>query len=120
MSCSAWQLSRTVKESDKFAIQKGSETHTIAGVEYQQRGDAYFEQRQHRRHARVWSLWGAGRWGLFIATVLITVMYVGLCYSIAAMSPALPHTGGAYSRGRSAMGRREALSPGWERTLNTC
>jgi ethanolamine permease len=31
-------------------------------------------------------------------------MYVGLCYSIAEMSPALPHTGGAYSFGRSAMG----------------
>ena len=140
MSCSAWQPSRTVKESDKFAIQKGSETHTIAGVEYQQRGDAYFEQRQHRRHARVWSLWAlgvgavisgdffgwnfglaaGGFWGLFIATVIIPVMYVGLCYSIAEMSPALPHTGGAYSFGRSAMDRREALSPGWERTLNTC
>ena len=31
-------------------------------------------------------------------------MYIGLCYSIAEMSPALPHTGGAYSFGRSAMG----------------
>jgi len=36
--------------------------------------------------------------------VIITVMYVGLCYSIAEMSPALPHTGGAYSFGRTAMG----------------
>ena len=45
-----------------------------------------------------------GFWGLFIATVIITVMYVGLCYSIAEMSPALPHTGGAYSFGRLAMG----------------
>ena len=31
-------------------------------------------------------------------------MYYGLCYSIAEMSPALPHTGGAYSFARSAMG----------------
>ena len=31
-------------------------------------------------------------------------MYYGLCYSIAEMSPALPHTGGAYSFSRSAMG----------------
>jgi ethanolamine permease len=46
----------------------------------------------------------SGFWGLFIATVIITVMYLGLCYSIAEMSPALPHTGGAYSFGRSAMG----------------
>ena len=103
---------------------KRAETYTIAGVEYHQRGDEYFEQRQLRRHARVWSLWAlgvgavisgdffgwnfgltaGGFWGLFIATVIITVMYVGLCYSIAEMSPALPHTGGAYSFGRSALG----------------
>jgi ethanolamine permease len=31
-------------------------------------------------------------------------MYIGLCYSIAEMSPALPHTGGAYSFARSSMG----------------
>ena len=31
-------------------------------------------------------------------------MYYGLCFSIAEMSPALPHTGGAYSFARSAMG----------------
>ena len=105
-------------------MQKKAAAHTAAGVEYQKRDDAYFEQRQLRRHARVWSLWAlgvgavisgdffgwnfglaaGGFWGLFIATVIITVMYVGLCYSIAEMSPALPHTGGAYSFGRSAMG----------------
>src|SRR5262249_58038826 len=39
-----------------------------------------------------------------MATVLIAVMYYGLCFSIAEMSPALPHTGGAYSFARSAMG----------------
>jgi ethanolamine permease len=42
--------------------------------------------------------------GLLIATAIIAVMYYGLCYSIAEMSPALPHTGGAYSFARSAMG----------------
>jgi ethanolamine permease len=31
-------------------------------------------------------------------------MYLGLTYSIAEMSPALPHTGGAYSFARTAMG----------------
>ncbi len=31
-------------------------------------------------------------------------MYVCLCYSLAEMSPALPHTGGAYSFARTAMG----------------
>ncbi len=93
-------------------------------VAYQDVDDAYFEQRGLRRHARVWSLWALGvgavisgdffGWnfglaaggfgGLLIATVVITVMYAGLCYSIGEMSPALPHTGGAYSFGRSAMG----------------
>ena len=42
--------------------------------------------------------------GLLIATLAITLMYIGLCYSIAEMSPAMPHTGGAYSFARSAMG----------------
>ena len=42
--------------------------------------------------------------GLLIATIFIAVMYYGLCFSIAEMSPALPHTGGAYSFARSAMG----------------
>ena len=42
--------------------------------------------------------------GLLIATVIIILMYVGLCDAIAEMSPALPHAGGAYSFGRSAMG----------------
>ncbi len=48
---------------------------------------------------------GAGGFGgLLIATIFITIMYFGLCYSIAEMSPAMPHTGGAYSFARSAMG----------------
>src|SRR5262249_34199031 len=34
----------------------------------------------------------------------VTAMYVGLCFSIAEMSPALPHAGGAYSFARTAMG----------------
>ena len=97
---------------------------TFGHVEYQDVEAAYFEKRGLRRHARVWSLWALGvgavisgdffGWnfglaaggfgGLLIATVIITVMYVGLCFSIGEMSPALPHTGGAYSFGRSAMG----------------
>lgn len=39
-----------------------------------------------------------------MATGIIALMYVGMCYSIAEMSPALPHTGGAYSFGRTALG----------------
>jgi ethanolamine permease len=97
---------------------------TRAGVTYREAGEGYFAQRGLRRHAGVWSLWALGvaavisgdfsGWnlgldaggfgGLLVATVIITAMYFGLCYSIAEMSPALPHTGGAYSFGRSAMG----------------
>ncbi|MGH2634686.1 MAG: ethanolamine permease [Actinomycetota bacterium] len=96
----------------------------VGSVTYQEVGQEYFEKRGLRRHAGVWSLWALGvaavisgdffGWnlglpaggfgGLAIATVIITIMYIGLCYSIAEMSPALPHTGGAYSFGRSAMG----------------
>ena len=41
---------------------------------------------------------------MFLGTVIITIMYLGLTYSIAEMSPALPHTGGAYSFARTAFG----------------
>ena len=41
---------------------------------------------------------------MLVALIVITIMYLGLCFSIAEMSPALPHTGGAYSFARSAMG----------------
>ncbi len=94
------------------------------GVSYEKVDEAYFAQRGLKRYARVWSLWALGvgavisgdffGWsfglaeggfgGMLAATVVITVMYVGLCYSIAELSPALPHTGGAYSFARSALG----------------
>ena len=96
----------------------------LGSVTYREVGDEYFQQRGLRRHAGVMALWALGvaavisgdffGWnfglgvggfgGLLLATVVITVMYYGLCYSIAEMSPALPHTGGAYSFARSAMG----------------
>jgi ethanolamine permease len=97
---------------------------TVGSVTYQNAGKDYFEKRGLRRHARVWSLWalgvgavisghfsgwnfgiGVGGWGgLFIAAIIIAIMYLGLIFSLAEMSPALPHTGGAYSFARSAMG----------------
>jgi len=92
-------------------------------VHYETVGEEYFERRQLRRYAGVFSLWALGvgavisghfsgwnfglayGWGsMFVATVLITVMYLGLTYSLAEMSPALPHTGGAYSFARSSLG----------------
>src|SRR5215204_3461467 len=96
----------------------------VGSVTYQEVGEEYFKNRGLRRHAGVWSLWALGvgavisgefyGWnfglgtggfvGLAIAGVLMAIMYYGLVYSIAEMSPALPHTGGAYSFARSAMG----------------
>jgi ethanolamine permease len=91
---------------------------------YSKPSNEYFEKRTLRRHARVLHLWALGvaavisgdffGWnfgllaggfsGMLIALVVMTAMYAGLCFSIAEMSPALPHTGGAYSFARTAMG----------------
>ena len=96
----------------------------VGSVKYERVGEEYFERRGLRRYAKAWSLWALGvgavisgdffGWnfglaaggfgGLLIALLVITVMYAGLCFSIAEMSPALPHTGGAYSFARSSMG----------------
>jgi len=94
------------------------------GVSYHIPGADYFSKRELKRHAGVFSLWAlgvgavisgdfsgwnlgfsVGGWGgMFIGTIIITIMYLGLTYSIAEMSPALPHTGGAYSFARTAFG----------------
>lgn len=94
------------------------------GVSYRATEGQYFERRGLKRYAGVFSLWAlgvgavisgdfsgwnlgvgqAGFGGFLLALLLITVMYIGLCFSIAEMSPALPHTGGAYSFGRTALG----------------
>jgi len=95
-----------------------------SGVSYAAVEVGYFEKRGLKRYAGVASLWAlgvgavisghfsgwnlglaAGGWGgMFIAAVLIAIMYLGLTFSIAEMSPALPHTGAAYSFARSTMG----------------
>jgi ethanolamine permease len=96
----------------------------VGSVSYQEASPAYFAKRALKRHAAFWSLWSLGvaavisgdfyGWnvglavggfgGLLIATIFIAAMYYGLVFSIAEMSPALPHTGGAYSFARSAFG----------------
>jgi ethanolamine permease len=92
-------------------------------VSYKQVGADYFEKRGLRRYAKVWSLWALGvgavisghysgwnfglanGWGsMLVALFIIAAMYWGLVFSLAEMSPALPHTGAAYSFARSAMG----------------
>ncbi|HTU45192.1 MAG TPA: amino acid permease [Bryobacteraceae bacterium] len=88
-----------------------------------QPGAAYFERRLLRRHARAFHLWALGvgavisgdffGWnfglaegfgGMLIALAIMTVLFGGLCFSIAEMCPALPHAGGAYSFARTAIG----------------
>lgn len=84
----------------------------------------YLEQRALRRHAGVLHLWALGvgavisgdffGWnfgltqggfgGMLLALVIMTVLFAGLCFSIAEMSAALPHAGGAYSFARTSMG----------------
>jgi ethanolamine permease len=96
----------------------------LSQVQYENVSVEYFEQRSLKRHARVGSLWAMGvgavisgdffGWnfglaaggfgGMLAATLIATAMYVGLCFSIAELSAALPHTGGAYSFARAAFG----------------
>ncbi len=97
---------------------------STAGVSYKKADASYFEKRGLSRYAGVWSLWAlgvgavisghfsgwnfgfaTGGWGgMLVAGMVIAVMYLGLTFSIAEMSPALPHTGAAYSFARTAMG----------------
>ena len=91
---------------------------------YLERDQAWFAQRTLRRHARVLQLWALGvgavisgdffGWnfgftaggfgGMMLALVVMTVLYCGLSFSLAEMSPALPHSGGAYSFARTTRG----------------
>ena len=95
------------------------------GAAYQQVDADYFAKRGLTRYAGVASLWAlgvgavisghfsgwnfgfaTGGWGgMLVAGMIIAVMYLGLTFSIAEMSAALPHTGAAYSFARTAMGR---------------
>ena len=97
---------------------------STSGVTYEHAGQGYFEKRGLKRHAGAWSLWGlgvaavisgdfsgwnlgiaeAGWGGMLVATIIIGVMFLLMVFSISEMSSTMPHTGGAYSFGRSAMG----------------
>ncbi|HLF21581.1 MAG TPA: amino acid permease [Aestuariivirga sp.] len=99
-------------------------SHETGGVSYTKAGSHYFEQRGLKRYAGIWSLWAlgvgavisghfsgwnfgfaTGGWGgVLVAGIIIAIMYLGLVFCIAEMSPALPHTGAAYSFARTAMG----------------
>ncbi len=100
------------------------DTLRVSGVTYTTAADGYFEKRRLKRSAGVWGLWGlavaavisgdfsgwnfgieaAGFGGMLIAFALLVVMYYGMIFSIGEMASAMPHTGGAYSFARAAMG----------------
>src|SRR3982751_1557198 len=106
---------RTRKKKHLFGLRRGdvmTDTHTVGSVTYKKVDEGYFEKRGLRRYAKVWSLWALGvgavisghysgwNFGLangfgamLIALLIIAAMYWGLIFSLAGMSPALPHTG---------------------------
>lgn len=110
---------------------------STAGVSYRTAEAGYFEKRTLRRSAGVWGLWGlavaavisgdfsgwnfgidfAGFGGMLIAFAVLVVMYYGLIFSIGEMSAAMPHTGGAYSFARSALGPWGGLVTGLAETI---
>ena len=107
------------------------------GVSYTHAGQEYFEKRGLKRYAGAGALWGlgvaavisgdfsgwnfgignAGWGGMLIATTIIGFMYVLMIYSISEMSAAMPHTGGAYSFARSAMGPWGGFVTGFAETI---
>jgi len=112
-------------------------TRKAAGATYTKAEEGYFEKRKLKRSAGVWGLWGlavaavisgdfsgwnfgidfAGFGGMLIAFVILVVMYYGLTFSIGEMSAAMPHTGGAYSFARSALGPWGGLATGLAETI---
>lgn len=99
-------------------------TTKSSGATYTKAGEGYFEKRSLRRSAGFWGLWGIGiaavisgdfagwnvglgttGWGgLLIGMIIIIIMFFTMIFSIGEMSAAMPHTGGAYSFSRAAMG----------------
>src|SRR5215203_2985973 len=101
------------------------EKRTSQGVEYENVGEEYLEQRQLQRGAAGWVLlaglgvayvisgefagWNfglaEGGWGgLLVATILMAIMYTAMVYSLAELSAAIPVAGAGYGFARRAMG----------------
>lgn len=109
----------------------------VSGVSYVDKDSSYYEKRELKRTAGVWGLWGlavaavisgdfsgwnfgiaaGGFGGLLVAFLILVVMYYGLMFSIGEMSAAMPHTGGAYSFARKAMGPWGGFSTGLAETV---
>ena len=109
----------------------------VSGAVYHRTKQGFFEDRQLKRASGAFGLWGlgiaavisgdftgwnggisqAGWGGMLIATVIVFGMYVCMLNSIAEMSSAMPHTGGAYSFARAAMGPWGGMITGLAETI---
>ncbi len=114
-----------------------TDTTKSSGATYKRAEEGYFEKRSLKRTAGFWGLWGIGiaavisgdfsgwnvglsttGWGgLFVAMIIIIVMYFTMIFSIGEMSAAMPHTGGAYSFSRAAMGPWAGFITGLAETI---
>ena len=114
-----------------------TDTRKASGATYTKAADGYFEKRTLKRSAGVSGLWGlavaavisgdfsgwnfgidfAGFGGMTIAFIILVAMYYGLIFSIGEMAAAMPHTGGAYSFARSALGPWGGLVTGLAETI---
>jgi ethanolamine permease len=111
--------------------------NSVQGASYKKVAVDYFEKRGLQRHAGSWGLWGlgvaavisghfsgwnlgiaqAGWGGMLIATIIIGTMFLFMVLSISEMAAALPHTGGAYSFARTAMGPWGGYVTGFAETI---
>ncbi|PJM78224.1 amino acid permease [Bifidobacterium scaligerum] len=109
----------------------------VSGATYTRTSADFFKKRQLRRAAGAFGLWGlgiaavvsgdftgwnggigqAGWGGMLIATVIVYGMYWCMLNSIAEMASAMPHTGGAYSFARAAMGPWGGIVTGLAETI---
>ncbi|WP_460775636.1 amino acid permease [Microbacterium sp. GXF7504] len=114
-----------------------SASRKVSGATYTRAGSDYFQKRTLKRSAGVWGLWGlavaavisgdfsgwnfgidfAGFGGMTIAFIILVAMYYGMIFSIGEMAAAMPHTGGAYSFARTAMGPWGGLITGAAETI---
>jgi ethanolamine permease len=102
-----------------------SERRTGGGVEYENVGSEYLEQRQLQKGAAGWVLlaglgvayvisgdfagWNfglaEGGWGgMLVATLLMGTMYTAMIFALAELSSTIPTAGGGYGFARRAMG----------------
>lgn len=91
---------------------------------YEDVHESYLQERQLKKSAGFWLLWAlgvggvisgdffgwqyglrdGGFWGMTIATLLMSVLYICMVFTIAELTAALPHAGGFYSFVRNALG----------------